>query len=61
MACEPSLMQLESRMACEPEVMTQETAVFGALESAASFDVEGEVLTLDDVDGGFLVSFRASP
>ena len=50
-----------TRMACEPEVMTQETAVFGALESAASFDVEGDVLTLDDVDGGFLVSFRASP
>ena len=50
-----------TRMACEPDVMTQETAVFGALESAASFDIEGDVLTLHDVDGGLLVSFRASP
>ena len=50
-----------TRMACEPEVMSQETAVFGALESAASFDVEGDVLTLLDADGRFLVSFRASP
>ena len=50
-----------TRMACEPEVMSQETAVFGALESAASFGVEGDVLTLLDADGRFLVSFRASP
>lgn len=49
-----------TRMACESEEMTQEAAVFGALESAASFDVEGDVLTLHDVDGGFLASFRAS-
>jgi heat shock protein HslJ len=50
---------VSARMACEAEVMTQEAAVFGTLESAASFDIEGDVLTLNDGDGEFLVSFRA--
>jgi heat shock protein HslJ len=47
-----------TRMACEQDVMDQEAAVFGAFESAATFEIVGDVLTLSDADGGFLLSFR---
>lgn len=47
-------------MACEPDVSDQEAAVFGALESAATYEIVGDVLTLSDADGGFLVSYRGA-
>jgi heat shock protein HslJ len=49
-----------TRMACEPGVMEQEAAVFGALEAAAAFEIVGDVLTLTDGDGAFLVSYRGA-
>jgi heat shock protein HslJ len=47
-------------MACEQDVSDQEAAVFSALESAATYEIVGEVLTLNDADGGFLVSYRGA-
>ena len=47
-------------MACEQDVMDQEAAVFGALESAATFEIVGDVLTRSNADGGFLVSYRGA-
>jgi heat shock protein HslJ len=47
-------------MACEQGVMEQEAAVLGALESAATFEIVGDLLTLSDADGGFLVSYRGA-
>ena len=41
-------------------VMDQEAAVFGALESSAAYEIVGDVLTLTDADGAFLVSFRGA-
>jgi heat shock protein HslJ len=47
-------------MACEQDVSDQEAAVLGALDSAATYEIVGEVLTLNDADGGFLVSYRGA-
>jgi heat shock protein HslJ len=47
-------------MACETDVMDQEAAVFAGLESAATYEIVGDVLTLSDADGAFLVSFRGA-
>jgi heat shock protein HslJ len=47
-----------TEMACEPEVADQEASVFQALESASSLDIAGDLLTLNDADGGFLLAFR---
>jgi heat shock protein HslJ len=49
-----------TQMACEQGVMEQEAAVLGALESAATFEIVGDLLTLSDADGGFLVSYRGA-
>jgi heat shock protein HslJ len=49
-----------TKMACEPDVMEQEASVFGALEDAAAFEIVGDVLTLSDGDGAFLVSYRGA-
>jgi heat shock protein HslJ len=49
-----------TRMACEEDVMDQEAMVLGALESAATYAIVGDVLTLSDADGGFLVSYRGA-
>jgi heat shock protein HslJ len=47
-----------TQMACEPDVSDQEATVFAALDSAATFEIVGDILTLSDADGAFLVSFR---
>jgi heat shock protein HslJ len=49
-----------TRMACEPDVMDQEAAVFNGLESAAAFEIDGDLLTLRDADRRFLLSFRGT-
>jgi heat shock protein HslJ len=49
-----------TQMACETDVMDQEAAVFAGLESAATYEIVGDVLTLSDADGAFLVSFRGA-
>jgi heat shock protein HslJ len=49
-----------TQIACELDVMDQETAVLGALESAATFEIVGDLLTLSDAGGGFLVSYRGA-
>ena len=46
-------------MACDPHLNAQEAAFFAALEQAATFTIEGNLLTLNDADGEFLVSLRA--
>ena len=48
-----------TKMACDPHLNAQEAAFFAALEQAATFTIEGDVLTLNDPDGEFLVSLRA--
>jgi heat shock protein HslJ len=50
-----------TKMACDPHLNAQEAAFFAALEQAATFVIEGDVLTLNDADGAFLVSLRAKP
>ena len=47
-----------TKMACDPHLNAQ-AAFFAALEQAATFTIEGDVLTLNDADGEFLVSLRA--
>ncbi len=49
-----------TKMACEPDVLEQESAVFAGFEQAATFAIEGEVLTLLDSDGVFLMSLRGN-
>jgi heat shock protein HslJ len=46
---------------CPPDVSEQEGAFLDALGRAASFDIQGSVLTLLDEDGRFLLSFVAGP
>ena len=45
---------------CEHAVAQQEDVFQRALFRAARYAIEGEVLTLSDADGGFVVSFRGS-
>jgi heat shock protein HslJ len=45
-------------MACEPHLLSQEATYFAALERAATFEIDGDVLSLSDADGNFLVSLR---
>jgi heat shock protein HslJ len=44
---------------CEPDVARQEDVFHRALQRAATFRIEGEILTLSDAAGAFLVSFTA--
>jgi heat shock protein HslJ len=44
---------------CEPDVARQEDVFQGGLQRAATFRIEGDVLTLSDAAGAFLVSFTA--
>jgi putative lipoprotein len=39
-----------TRMACAPEMMTQESALFGAFDRATAYRIDGETLTLLDGD-----------
>jgi len=48
-----------TRMVCEAPLMSQEATFFAALEGAATFAIEGNVLSLSDAGGNFLVSLRA--
>jgi heat shock protein HslJ len=48
-------------MACDEPLMSQERAVFNALESTAAFEIDADTLTLLDADGNTLAIFHASP
>jgi heat shock protein HslJ len=43
-----------TRMACVPEIMAQEVAFLTALQSATSYVIEGDVLTIDHADGSLI-------
>jgi heat shock protein HslJ len=48
-------------MACEPmEVMEQEAHFLTALGAAATWQIEGDMLTISDADGAPVVTFQAS-
>lgn len=47
-----------TEMACEPDVMATEQQYFAALAKVATYQVEGNQLTLRDTDGAVQVSFR---
>lgn len=49
-----------TRMACAAEIMQQEGAFLAALQSASSFQIEGDELTVQH-DGGWLVFQAGSP
>ena len=49
-----------TRKACEPTIAQQEDIFQRAMMRATSFAIEGDVLTLSDELGAFLLSFRAS-
>jgi len=51
-----------TRMACpEPDgIMAQEAAYFAALERLASYQIDGDQLTLQDTDGATLARFEAA-
>jgi heat shock protein HslJ len=51
-----------TRMACpEPDgIMSQEAAYFAALERLASYQIDGDQLTLQDADGATLARFEAA-
>ena len=56
-----SIGPLASTMkACEEDVMNQETAVFTGLESAASWSIEGDRLSLLDADGAMLLGYTGA-
>ncbi|MEW6094247.1 MAG: META domain-containing protein [Chloroflexota bacterium] len=53
---------MSTLMACFPEeVMDQESAYFAALAATASFQLEGEMLTLIDEEGTSLAEFMRMP
>jgi heat shock protein HslJ len=47
-------------MECEPDVSDLEAVYLAALDSAATFEIVGDDLTLSDSDGAFLMSFRGA-
>ena len=50
-----------TRMACPQEIMDQETQYLAALQSAATYRVEGTKLELRTKDGALAVNFQESP
>lgn len=48
-------------MACAPDVSEQEAAYLEALGGAETFEIAGSTLTLRGAEGGFLLSFVATP
>ena len=53
----PSLAR--TMMACEQAIMDQEDAYLEALQSAASFKIDGDVLTIMDDSGATVLEFQA--
>jgi heat shock protein HslJ len=49
---------ISTMMAGEPVVMEQETAYLTALQSAGSYEIEGDTLTMKDESGATLLEFR---
>ena len=49
---------VSTKLACEPPLLTQEATFFAALEQAATFVIDADVLSLNDAEGNFLVSLR---
>lgn len=47
-------------MLCEPDVMAQEATFLDALPEADSFEIRGQILTLFDAEGRFLLSFAGT-
>jgi heat shock protein HslJ len=48
-------------MACPEPIMNQATEYLTALEAAATYQIQGEVLELRDADGAVVASFSAQP
>lgn len=48
-----------TKMTCEPHLVAQEATFFAAIEQSATYVIEGDVLSLSDSDGNFLVSLRS--
>ncbi len=47
-------------MACEPPILDQETAYMKALQSAASFKIDGDMLGIMDASGATVLEFQAA-
>ena len=46
-------------MACEQAIMDQETAYMAALQSASSYEIDGNMLTIKDSPGAAVLEFQA--
>jgi heat shock protein HslJ len=50
---------MSTRMAGNPDVMNQETAYLTALQSAATFEIKGDVLTMKNKSGTVVLTYKA--
>jgi len=51
---------ISTRRACEPPILNQETAYFRDLQSAGSYEIDANTLTLKDGSGTTVLQFRAN-